>query len=83
VTPDFNLCDVCGAKVPPTDRFFIATDREYNGIENETVGKHLDLCGKHLTQVIEILCYGPTGRIADYEMGKKAVAAVESLKRKK
>lgn len=36
MSPDFNVCDVCGARVPKEHRMFAATDRIYNGIENVT-----------------------------------------------
>jgi hypothetical protein len=81
MTPDFNLCDVCGDRVPEKDRFFVATDRTHNGIENVTEGKNLDLCSKHLVEVVKSLCKDV--HIPDYAMGVKVVAAVESLKRKR
>lgn len=83
MTPDFYLCDVCGERVPEKDRFFAATDYVHNGIENVTEGKHLDLCSKHLVAVIRILIGYREGTIESFEAGKKVIAAVEDLKRKR
>jgi hypothetical protein len=83
VTPDFNLCDVCGERVPERDRIFVATDYTHNGIENVTEGKHLDLCSKHLVEVVKHLIGAGPGQIQNFEQGKKVIAFVESLKRKR
>jgi len=82
MAPDFNLCDVCGERVPEKDRFFAATDYAHNGIENVTEGKQLDLCSKHLVALVLHLMGARTGEVRSYEAGKKVIAFVETLKRK-
>lgn len=54
MTPDYKLCDLCGAKttIPP---LFIETDYSFNGVENVRSGETYDLCGPCLHGVTKKL----------------------------
>ena len=79
-TPDFNLCDVCGAKMSQDNRLFVATglSPDPSGNGSETDGRHVDLCGKHLRQaVLFLLKRDGNPRVPDYDRG---VALISHLK---
>jgi hypothetical protein len=81
-TANFYICDVCGEHVPLGQRFFVATDYTFNGIENVTDGQYVDLCGEHLVAIIKGLCGNGIGRIKSFPMGNKVLEELKLLQKK-
>jgi len=78
--PDYNLCDVCKAKVPKDCRFFVAYAREMDGAgDSVEAGEHVDLCNKCLVLAVQKLLKVDTNcRASDYDKGKKFLSMIKS-----
>ena len=45
MTPDWNLCNICGEVCPKQTRMFIETDRPMSPAgDRDSAGEHVDLC---------------------------------------
>lgn len=81
--PDFNLCDVCGAKVSKACRIHVVTEHgnDSNG-EYSPSERVLDLCPKHQADVIKLLLEEPGRRaVPNVEAGKRLSIFIDQLKR--
>lgn len=83
--PNYNLCDVCGAKCEEKHRFFIATDRTMDAAGSmDDDGQHFDLCADHLLALVRFLLQEPNNkRVPNYSLGVLAVAELKRLGGKK
>ena len=79
VKPDFHLCDVCQAQTEQENAIFVATsdERAPTG-ELEYNGKYVDLCAKHAVKVLKKIL--GSGADSDFEMGKKVLKLIGSMK---
>ena len=81
VSPDFYLCDLCGARVEEKLRIYVATDRRMDAAGSmDDVGEQLDLCPRHLWEAVGFFLadYVPGGQTTrpHYEHGRELVAWV-------
>lgn len=71
--PDFYLCDVCGERVEPAERRFIATSRGMDPAGSmEDRGEAVDLCGPCARRYL-FYSLQPNPHDTDYEAGQRLI----------
>lgn len=80
--PDFNLCDICGAKTT-TSPIFACTDRRMDAAgSNEDVGETFDLCPVHMNGALAIFLMDDGFRGYNHDAGKRLIEFVRRHKKK-
>lgn len=80
--PNFNLCEVCGARTTERNRIFVATGVCRNGPETEPTGENIDLCETHAMKAVDKLVHKdePNPLHYDHEQGKRLLKYIEWMK---